>query len=114
MSAAVLLSWWRRQELDAVRDDLDCVPLVAVRVFPRAAPQASVNTDLTPLREVVGAELRLLVPGRDADEVGLILARPIHRQQEVRDLSVVPDVAQLDVRGQIADQRDDVHSYLLC
>jgi hypothetical protein len=92
-----------------VRDDLDRVPLVAVRVFPRAAPQAPVHTDLSSLDEVLGAELGLLVPGRDADEVGLVLPRPVDGEQEVGDLPVLTEILELDVCRKVPDQRDDVH-----
>src|SRR4029453_8368160 len=86
------------------------VALVPVRVFPRAASQATVDADLSTLGQVLGADLCLLVPGRDPHEVGLVLPGPVDREQEARDLKVFADLPELDVRGEITDQRYDVHA----
>jgi hypothetical protein len=52
----------------------------------------------------------LPVPRRDPDEVGLLGADPVDREQEARHLPVLRELAQLDVGGEISDQRDAVHS----
>src|SRR5579884_765682 len=81
-----------REELDAVRDDLDGVPALTV-LLPRAALQAAVDGHALSLREVVGAGLGLAVPDGDPDEVGLRLAcRARNREQEARELLVAADL----------------------
>ena len=94
--------------------DLDRVPLVAVGVFPGAAPQAPVDAHLAALGQILGAELGLLVPHGDPHEVGLVLPRPVDGEHEAGHLQVVSDLPELDLRGEIPDQRDDVQAHLLC
>src|SRR5207237_8136914 len=74
-----------------------------------------VDGDLAAADEILAAERGLLVPGRDAEEVRGRGVRPgtVDRQQEARDLSLGVDLLQLDVGGQVADQRDAVHGSLL-
>jgi hypothetical protein len=99
----------RREEVDSMGHDLDGAPALAV-LLPRTAAQPAVDADLAALREVLGAQLGLPVPGVDPDEVGVrVLPRTLDGEQEARDLLVRADVAQLDLGCEMADQRDDVH-----
>ena len=61
----------RAEELHPVRNDLDGCCVSRPRP-PRSGAKPSLDADLAALREVVGAELRLLVPDRDAEKVGLV------------------------------------------
>src|SRR6266536_2272020 len=64
--------WGRGEELDPVCDDLHHAALLA-RVHPGAVPEATLDADPAPLDQIVGAELRLPIPDRDPEEVGLVL-----------------------------------------
>src|SRR5690349_7839700 len=92
-----------------MRDDLDAAALL-VAVLPRSVAQAALHADLAPFREVVRAELCLLVPRRDAEEIGLVrLGRPVHCEPECREALVFAELAQLDVARKIPDQDHAVH-----
>src|SRR5881394_2477937 len=103
------------EELHAIGHDLDCRAPFAVRVVPGPAPQLAVDRDLSATREVLAAQLGLLVPRRDPEEVRgrRVRPRPVDGEQEARDLPVRVDLLQLDVRREIPDQRDAVHCLLL-
>jgi hypothetical protein len=97
------------EELDPPGDHLDrTTPLPLV--LPGPGLEAPVDGDPPSLAEVLGAQLRLPVPGRDAHEVSAaVLARTVDREQETRHLLVRPDLAQLDLGREVADQRHHVH-----
>ncbi len=79
-------------------------------LFPRTGLQPPVDGDPPSLAEVLGAQLRLPIPGRHAHEVrASVVARAIDREHEARHLLLGPDLAQLDVGREVADQRHDVH-----
>jgi hypothetical protein len=83
-------------------------------VLPRAAAQPAVDADTRALREVLAADLGLAVPRRDVHEVrARVTARPVDREQERRDLLLRPDVLELDVGRQVADQVHAVQGCLL-
>jgi hypothetical protein len=106
-----VLATARVKELDVVRHDLGGGPAVALGVFPRTRTEPAVDGDACSLRKVLRANLRLAVPRRDGDEVRSgVAAGTIDGEQERRHLLVGLDVLQLDRRGEISDQRDDVHS----
>jgi len=69
------------------------------------------DTDLASLREVVGAELCLLVPDSDSKEVGgvVVFRRAVYREHERGATLVVAELAQLDVRRQVSGQADRIH-----
>src|SRR5207247_9463031 len=98
------------KELQAIRHYLDGTSFLSI-LLPRAVSQPSLERDLAALREVVGAELGLAVPGRDTEEVGLaVLPAAVDREPELRKLLLRPELPQLDVRRQAANQDHGVHA----
>src|ERR1700674_1399542 len=101
------------QELDPAGDDPDARPPLAL-VLPGVAAEIPVDCHSAPSGQEVGTRLRLPVPGADLDEVGArVLPRPVDGEQEARHLLVGPELAELDVRREIADQGNTVHAVLL-
>ena len=88
----------------------------ALRRLPSSASQErlrrrpSIPTRL-PLPRYSVAELGLAVPDADVDEVRAgVLRRPVDREQEAGHLLSIADSLQLDVRGEVPDEADDVHA----
>src|SRR6266540_3142164 len=103
----------RREELDVARMYLHGGPTFSL-LLPGAAAEVAVDPDPPPLDEVLGAQLGLLVPGSDPNEIrAAILRLPVHREEEVRDLLLLVELLQLHVRRQVADQGHVVHVPLL-
>src|SRR5262249_39083063 len=99
------------QELHMVRDDLDRAAAVAFRVLPRLAPQGALGGGAAALCEAVGARLGPLVPGGDANEIGTVATLAIDRDDEARHAAAFAERLELDVRGEVSDQADDVHVF---
>src|SRR5262245_33247725 len=92
-----------------MRDDLDAASLL-VAVLPRPVAQPAFDGDLPPFREVVGAELGLLIPRRDAEEIGLVrLRRSVDCEPEGGEPLLLAELAQLDIARESADQDHVVH-----
>ena len=91
-------------------DDLDAVAPLAF-FLPGVTAQSAVDTDSLSLRQILGAELSLALPGDDPHEVGsCIAAAAVHGEQEACHLLVVADVAKLNFRGEVPDKAARVHT----
>jgi 3-oxoadipate enol-lactonase len=99
----------RRQEFDPVGDNVDGAALLAL-VLPGAVPEPPLDSDLSPLGEVLRTELGLPVPDRNPEEVRLVvLPASIDRDPESRESFLLAELAHLDIARQISDQDDAVH-----
>src|SRR4029453_7920763 len=96
--------------LHAAGHDLERVAALAV-LFPRAGAQAAFDGDAPALVEVLGAQLRLTLPGADPHEVGAgLAAAAVDGKEEFRDLLVVAQLFELDLGREIPDEGDAVHA----
>src|SRR3954452_21890727 len=104
------------EELDALGDDLDRLPLRAVLRFPLAPLEAPVDRDGPALGEVLRAVLALPIPDGDVEVVGLlcplaaraVLAARVHRDAEAADGGATGCVAKLGIARQVADEHDAI------
>jgi site-specific DNA recombinase len=99
------------QELDSVGDHLESAPAGAVGCLPGTASEPAVQRRSIALVQELPAQVRLPVPDGDPHEVGAaFLARPVDGQEEARQPLALGELLHLDLRREIADQRDDVHA----
>ena len=98
------------EEVDPPCDDVDRVATRPV-LLPGPAVQPPLDGDASALGQVLGAELRLTVPGRDPDEVRAgLAAAAIDGEKEARHLLLLADIAHLDVGREVPDQAHGVHT----